>query len=115
MIVKKKGDSAVSIKNTETMQQFSEERFTRNVLFQEGKTTAFMLNFLPGQSLPPHPHPNAHVYIFVVQGEGTCTIDEEELSLSEKDVIHCADQQKLSIENTGNEPLSLYVVMAKND
>lgn len=102
------------LKNINDFQEFNESRFVRTNLFQEGTTTAFMLNLLPGQSVPPHPHPNAHVYLYVVEGEGSFIIDEEELSVSEKDVVHCADRQMLAIENTGAKPLSIFVVLAKS-
>ncbi len=101
-------------KNIQEFQEFNESRFVRKTLFQEGKTNAFVLNLLPGQSVPPHPHPNAHVYMYVVEGEGTFIIDEKELSVSQTDVIHCEDQQVLEIENTGDKPLSIYVVLAKS-
>lgn len=101
------------IKNVKEAQQFNEERFSRTVLYQGEKSTAFVLNFLPGQSFPPHPHPNAHVYLHVIEGEGKCTINEEEYAVSEKDIIHCANEQKLGIENNSDQPLSIYVVLAR--
>ncbi|GIN92315.1 hypothetical protein J6TS1_25200 [Siminovitchia terrae] len=102
------------LKNIKESQEFNESRFVRKKLFQEGKTDAFVLNLLPGQSVPPHPHPNAHVYMYVVEGAGTLIIDEKELTVSQKDVVHCEDQQMLEIENTGDKPLSIYVVLAKS-
>ena len=41
----------MTIKNAVDAQEFSENRFTKNPLFQKGKTTAFVLNFFPGQTL----------------------------------------------------------------
>ncbi|MFD1708871.1 cupin domain-containing protein [Siminovitchia sediminis] len=102
------------MKNLDEYLEFHEDRFVRKNLFQEGKTTAFLLNFLPGQTIPPHPHPNAHIYLTVIQGKGTCTIGEKEFFMSQNDMIHCTDEQMLSIENTGNEPLSILCVMAKD-
>ena len=93
----------MTIKNAVDAQEFSENRFTKKPLFQEGKTTAFVLNFLPGQTLPPHPHPNSHVYLYVIEGSGICIIDGQEHKISEKDVIHAEDQQILSIENNGDD------------
>ena len=102
------------IKNVENMQQFNDDKFTRVPLFQEGNTNTFLLNLLPGQTVPPHPHPNARVYVYVVEGEGICTVDEHVQTIAEKDVVHVYDQQVLSIENTGIDPMSLYVVLIKN-
>ncbi|GIN71978.1 hypothetical protein J14TS2_24530 [Bacillus sp. J14TS2] len=103
----------MDIRNATEVQDYQESRFTKNILYQNDKSTAFVLNFLPGQMLPPHPHPNAHVYLYTIEGTGTCTIDGDEQVISVKDVIHCENQQILSIENTGEGPLSIYVVLAK--
>ncbi|MBW8350657.1 cupin domain-containing protein [Bacillus sp. IITD106] len=103
----------MTIKKAGEAQTFSDARFTKNVLFSEGKSTAFVLNFFPGQALPPHPHPNAHVYLYVMEGSGICTIDDEKHDITVKDVIHCEDNQVLSIENMGSEQLSIYVVLAR--
>ncbi len=101
------------IKHITDAQQFNEGRFSRMVLYQGEKSMAFVLNFLPGQSFPPHSHPNAHVYLHVIEGAGKCTIDGNAYKIKEKDVIHCADEQKLGIENDSEQPLSIYVVLAK--
>lgn len=102
------------VKNIEAAQTFNEERLTKEPLFQEGNTQAFVINLMPGQALPPHPHPNAHVYVYVVEGDGIVTIDDHVQGITEKDVIHAYDQQIVSIENTGMDPMSLYIVLSRN-
>lgn len=104
----------MNIKNIQESQTYSDTRFTKNIIFQEGKSTAFILNLLPGQVLPPHPHPNAHVYLLVLEGSGLCIIDGEKQEINEKNAIHCQYEQRLSIENNSEHPLSLYVVLAKD-
>ena len=59
-------------------QEYSEERFTKRVIYKKGETTAFVLNFLPGQKLPVHKHPGTEVYLYVVTGSGTLIIDGQE-------------------------------------
>ncbi|WP_339165199.1 cupin domain-containing protein [Siminovitchia sp. FSL H7-0308] len=103
----------MEIKNIAPELVFNEKKFTRKNLFQKGKSTVFLLNLLPGQSIPPHPHPQSNVFLSVIQGEGTCTIDKRSFPITTHDVIHCEDQEMLSIENTSDGPLSVYVVMAK--
>ncbi|MFK4996670.1 cupin domain-containing protein [Bacillus sp. N9] len=102
----------MTIKNVSDVKRFNEGRLVRTQLFQEGKTTAYVLNFLPGQTLPPHPHPDSHVYLYVIEGEGRCTIDDQQYDIAENDVIHAVDKQHVSIENMGDTPLSIYVVQA---
>lgn len=93
-------------------QEFSDEKFTKRVIFKKGANTAFLLNFMPGQELPPHPHPGCDVFIQMMQGEGTFTVDGQETAVKQNDVIHCADQEKLAFKNSGNTPATLYVVIS---
>lgn len=98
--------------SVQTFVEYNEERFTKKVIFNTGETTAFVLNFLPGQQLPTHKHPGAEVYLSVVTGHGTFIVDGNETQVSEDDVIHVSDQEEMSFRNTGSEPVSLYVVLS---
>lgn len=99
--------------NLKTYIEFNEERFTKKVIFNTGDTTAFVLNFLPGQQLPPHKHPGAEVYLLVVSGNGTFLIDGAQKSAEEFDVIHVSNEEELSFKNNGDKPASIYVVLSK--
>lgn len=96
-----------------TFQEFNEDKFTKRVIFNNGNSTAFVLNFLPGQKLPAHKHPGAEVYLFVVSGNGTMIIDGKETDVTETDVIHTSDEEELSFANTSSDRVSLYVVLNK--
>ncbi|MDR7001788.1 cupin domain-containing protein [Neobacillus niacini] len=93
--------------------EYSEERFTKRVIYKKGETTAFVLNFLPGQELPVHKHPGTEVYLYVVTGAGTLVINGEETGVTEADLIHVNSEEEMSFKNNGNEPVSLYVVLSK--
>lgn len=94
-------------------QEFSEERFTKRVIFKKGDSTAFVLNFMPGQELPSHTHPGTEVYIMTAHGKGFFTIDGQEVSVVGNDVIHCGGQEQLAFKNDGAANVSLYVVLNK--
>ncbi|GHI00535.1 cupin domain-containing protein [Neobacillus kokaensis] len=93
--------------------EYSEEKFTKRIIYKKGETTAFVLNFLPGQSLPAHKHPGTEVYLYVITGNGTIITDGKESEVSEADLIHVNREEEMSFKNSGNEPLSLYVVLSK--
>lgn len=93
--------------------EYSEDRFTKRVIFKKGETTAFVLNFLPGQELPAHRHPGTEVYLYVVTGSGTIITDGIEAEVSEADLIHVGSEEEMSFKNSGSEPVSLYVVLSK--
>lgn len=103
----------MEINSVKAYQEFSEERFTKRIIFKKGETTAFVLNFLPGQQLPVHKHPGTEVYLYVVTGNGTFIIDGQENVVSEADLVHVGGEEELAFHNTGNEPVSLYVTLSK--
>jgi quercetin dioxygenase-like cupin family protein len=94
-------------------QVFNEEKFTKRIIFKEDESTVFLLNFMPGQMLPAHKHPGSGVYILVVKGSGTFIIDNKRKEVANEDVIYCNGEENLSFENTGNEPVTLFVMLNK--
>ncbi|UTR09935.1 cupin domain-containing protein [Evansella sp. LMS18] len=89
--------------------QFSEDKFTKRIIYREGATTAFVLNFAPGQKLPAHHHPGADLYLMVLSGFGEFTVDGEKLEVTAQDVLYAGGEEEMSFENTGEENVSLYV------
>jgi quercetin dioxygenase-like cupin family protein len=100
-------------KSVKAYMEYSEERFTKRVIYKKGETTAFVLNFLPGQELPVHKHPGTEVYLFVITGSGTFNIDGRESEVTEADLVHVSDNEGLGFKNSGSEPASIYVVLSK--
>jgi quercetin dioxygenase-like cupin family protein len=100
-------------KSLQEYMEYSEEKFTKRVIFKEGGSTVFILNFMPGQSLPAHKHPGTEVYLLVLTGSGTFTIDGVDTEVQERDIIHTSAEEDLAFKNTGNEPVSLYVMLNK--
>lgn len=96
-----------------TYQEFSDEKFTKRVISKKGESTAFVLNFLPGQQVLAHKHPGAEVYLFVVTGFGTFIIDGKEAEVTESDLVHVSSDEEMAFKNSGTEPVSLYVVLSK--
>lgn len=103
----------MEIQSIEKYQEYGHEKFTKRVIFTNNDSTAFVLNFLPEQSLPAHKHPGAEVYLFVLTGSGTIIIDGDEREVSGGEIIHTSDQEELAFTNNGSEPVSLYVVLNK--
>lgn len=93
--------------------EYNEERLTKRVIFKEGGSTVFVLNFMPNQQLPAHKHPGSNVYLLVLAGEGTFTIDEQEVKVKKNDCLVCNGEETLSFVNDGSENVSLYVTLTK--
>lgn len=94
-------------------QQYQEDRFTKRVLFQKGESVVFILNFMPGQTLPTHKHPGTDVYILALEGNGTMTVDGEDTPLGEGEVLHIGGDEAFAYKNSGDTPASLHVVLCK--
>ncbi|KIY22482.1 MULTISPECIES: cupin domain-containing protein [Mesobacillus] len=94
-------------------QEFSEERFTKRIVFKKGDSTVFLLNFMPGQELPKHTHPGTEVFILTIQGEGSFTIDGEEVTAAANETVHLNGSEELAYKNTGSVPVTLYVMLNK--
>ncbi|MGJ9381858.1 cupin domain-containing protein [Salipaludibacillus sp. CF4.18] len=94
--------------------EYGEDRFTKRIIYKEKDSTAFVLNFKPGQSLPAHKHPGSTVYLMVLHGNGEFTIDGETVSASVDDVFKAiGSNEEMAFENTGNDNTSLYVQLMK--
>ncbi len=100
-------------KSLQEVRDFSEEKFTKRVLFQKGESVVFVLNFMPGQSLPPHKHPGTNVFILVQEGKGIINVDGVETAVSTNDALVCEGEEQFSFSNTGSVPARLYVVINK--
>jgi len=70
---------------------YNDESLTKKIIYKEDKILNFVLNFRPGQGVPPHNH-----------------------KITQGDVIHCKGVEVFSIKNTGNDDMSLFVVLAPN-
>lgn len=93
--------------------EYSDERFTKRIVFKEGESTVFVLNFKPQQSLPAHKHPGTSVYLLVVEGAGTFTIDGQEVKASKNDVILADGEEEFAFVNDSDENTSVYVMLNK--
>jgi quercetin dioxygenase-like cupin family protein len=101
------------MESVKAYQEYNDGKFTKKVIFNNGDSTAFILNFMPAQKLPAHKHPGSEVYLYVLNGNGTIIIDGNETAIKEADIIHTSDEEELAFRNDGNDPVSLYVVLTK--
>lgn len=93
--------------------EFKESSFTKKVLFKREENVVFILNFMPGQSLPVHKHPGADVYILVTEGSGEMRIDDRTVKTVKGDVVCVGGEESFSFANTGEGNTSLYVTLTK--
>jgi quercetin dioxygenase-like cupin family protein len=93
---------------------YSEEKFTKRVLFNENRVLNFVLNFKPGQGVPPHNHEQSDLIVHVLVGDGELGVDGTMHKITEGDVIHCKGTEVFSLKNTGEKDMSLFIILAPN-
>lgn len=86
-----------------------ENRISKRIIYSDDNTLAFLLNIAKGESLPEHTHFDCTVLLQVLKGEGNVIVDDKTVAVSEDDLLEIDGQEKLSVDNTGENTLSLYV------
>lgn len=95
------------------MRNYSEDKFVKQILMKKGGHVAFVLNFLPGQSLPAHTHSQSVLFLTVVEGGGTVSINGMEKMVTKDDFLVIEGDEPFGFVNTISEPTQLYVVLCK--
>lgn len=91
---------------------YNDQTFTKRLLFNEEKVLNFVLNFRPGQELPPHTHESSDLILHVLTGQGTLKVEGETYAVETGDVIHTKGEEMFQLINDGDEDLSVFVVLA---
>lgn len=93
---------------------YSDEKLTKRIIFNENRVLNFVLNFRPGQGVPPHNHEQSDLIIHVLVGKGEMGVDGIIHKITQGDVIHCMGTEVFSLINTGDKDMSCFVVLAPN-
>lgn len=94
---------------------YMENTLTKRVLFNEDRVLNFVLNFKPGQGVPPHNHEESDLIIHVLTGNGELTVDGKAQNVGEGDVIYCTGKEVFSLKNTSDKDnMSCFVILAPN-
>jgi mannose-6-phosphate isomerase-like protein (cupin superfamily) len=71
---------------------------------------------LPGDAIAPHLHPEYDEILFVHRGTGLATLGARETTVTEGATLYIPPNTRVSLKNTGKEPLSLRVhILAARD
>ncbi|MFW5985567.1 MAG: cupin domain-containing protein, partial [Halanaerobiaceae bacterium] len=84
----------------------------KRVIYSDDNTLAFMLNIAPGQSLPDHTHFDCTVLLQVLSGQARVNVDEKPVLMEEKELIKIDGPETMSVDNTGQDTLVLYVTIS---
>lgn len=88
------------------------ESITKRILFKEPQASAFVLNFTPGQALPPHTHADSLLILQPLRGSGVLTVGERKETIGPGQLARVEGGATMSLACQGDEPLSVLVILA---
>lgn len=68
---------------------------------------------LPGDAIAPHLHPEYDEILFVHRGTGLATLGNREATVIEGATLYIPSNTRVSLKNTGSEPLSLVFIFPR--
>jgi mannose-6-phosphate isomerase-like protein (cupin superfamily) len=86
--------------NIEDILEFSMDKSARKGIFKEGPLDTGLLLYAPGQTTPDHKHTDIDEVFYVISGSGTITINNEPVSVKEKDIIYSPHDELHGFQNT---------------
>lgn len=89
-----------------------EKKVAKRVIYSDENTLAFILNISPGNSLPEHTHFESTLLVEVLKGSGNINVDGEPIKVKEHDLMKLDGQEVMSVDNTGDKTLVLYVTIS---
>jgi quercetin dioxygenase-like cupin family protein len=93
---------------------YMDNTLTKRILFNEDKVLSFVLNFRPGQGVPPHNHEESDLIVNVLVGEGEMVVDGKSNRVVQGDIIYCVGAEVFSITNNSDKDMSCLVILAPN-
>lgn len=89
-------------------------KLSKRMIHKDSNVIAFVLNIAQGQSLPPHTHFESTLLINVMAGSGTLHVNDQASPMEENQLFQLDGPEKMSVDNTGNKTLVLYVTISPN-
>lgn len=68
---------------------------------------------LPGDAIAPHLHPEYDEILFVHRGTGLATLGGREATVTEGATLYIPPKTRVSLKNTGQEPLSIVFIFPR--
>lgn len=84
----------------------------RKALFSEGTMDSGILFYEPGETMTPHKHSNLDEIFYIVSGKGILTINGNDISIKENDVMLSPHEESHGFTNNGYE--KLVILQIKN-
>ncbi len=94
-------------------QVFNKDSLTKKILYNTPETLCFILNLMPGQTIPPHQHEHSMLIATVLAGQCTVEVNGEKAPLSQGLALMVKGEETFGIPEVKSD-LSLYVTLSPN-
>lgn len=88
------------------------EKIAKRMVYKDDQVIAFILNIASGATLPNHTHFDCTVLVQVIQGTALVNANEKTISAEKDDLIQLDGPENMSIQNSGEDDLVLYVTIS---
>lgn len=92
---------------------FKEEELTKKIIIDTKEVLCFVLNLLPGQTIPTHKHEHSILIATVLAGECRAEVNGGKVQLTEGSVLMVKGEDDFGIPKVAKD-LSLYVTLSPN-
>jgi len=89
-----------------------DKKIAKRMIYKDHQVIAFILNIATGAALPNHTHFDCTVLVQVIQGKATVNADDKSVTVETNDLIQLDGPENMSIQNTGDDTLILYVTIS---
>jgi quercetin dioxygenase-like cupin family protein len=113
ILTKLKTEETMEISKLSEAIEYDPDTLTKKILFQTKETLCFVLNLLPGQTIPAHRHERSILIVLVVRGAGDMAVNRDTYALSEGSVFMIAGEDDFAVPKVTKD-LSLFVTLSPN-
>lgn len=94
-------------------QVFNQGSLTKKIIFDTPDVLCFILNLMPGQTIPAHQHESSVLIATVLSGQCTVEVNGEKTALAEGSILMVKGEDTFGIPEVKTD-LSLYVTLSPN-
>ena len=104
----------MKLKNINEHFKYSKEGFTKETLIENGKMRCFLINLMPGQSVPQHSYEGSEGAIYMVKASMLFRIDQRDVCAAEGDIISFHGNEMLGVRNNTGINASCMITVCPN-
>lgn len=103
----------MEIRDLNEILSFSKNGVTKKIVFNTKEALCFILNLLPGQTIPVHRHENAVLIANILSGACEVTVNQDQYELQKGHAFMVKGEDEFGIPLVKSD-VSIYVILSPN-